>query len=342
MALQADGRGRKRLASFLSFAALAPLLASRVKRPDVLFVESPPIFTGLAGMFLHRLWDCTMVVNIADLYPDAAVDLGVMREGSATWAALARLEERLYRQADFVTAVAFGTRNTLITKKGLPRDKVLFLPNGADPSQFRPADPDPELARALGVDGRDVVLYAGTHGLVHGLETVLDAAEILRDRNAVFLFVGGGSDKKRIVELARSRGLDNVVFADPVPFEQVPAVHALAKVALAPCKDLPVFARTRSAKIFAAMGCEVPLVCSAPGETADVVERTGAGLCTPPEDGAAMARAIATLLDDPERARAMGRAGRRAVVERLNWSALVGRWLEHLERGQGPTDEELA
>ncbi|MFW5860263.1 MAG: glycosyltransferase family 4 protein [Planctomycetota bacterium] len=323
----ATGSGLWRLISYLSFTLTAwcPLL--RARRPDVLFVESPPLFLGLTAI-AYRRWRgrrTRVLFNVADLWPDSVVRLGLMTNRRFLHLAY-RLERWCYARSDGVVAVTEGLRATLTGAKRVAPERVSYLPNGVDTRLFAPGPEPADLREELGLDERPVVLYAGTHGFAHGIETALAAARLLSGRQVQFLFVGDGSEKARLTE--RARGMGNVVFREPMPPERIALLYRMSVAGLSTLRDNPLFAATRPAKIFAAMACARPVIYSGAGEGARLVGEVEAGPVIPPEDPAALADAVCTVLDEPARARAWGENGRRHVVSHYAWSMLVRRWLQ--------------
>ena len=334
--LTATGAGGKRLASYLSFAATGLASALAARRPDVVFVESPPLFLGVSGWLAAKRARAAFVLNVSDLWPDSVVDLGVLREGPALRAAEG-LERWLYARATAVTAVTEGIRAMLVGRKGVPDRKVLFLPNGVDTDVFRPLEPDPALRARHGLPDGPLVLYTGNHGLAQSLDTVVAAAELVPD--VTVALVGAGSDKARIQALAESRGATNVRFLLPVAQDQVAPLYALATAGLATLRRSALMAGARPAKALAVMGCGKPVIYAGAGEGAELVRAADAGLTVPPEDPGALAAAIRRLADDPLEAARLGANGRRHVESHLSWPALTESWLEQLGRalGQDPS-----
>ncbi len=329
----ATGSGLRRLISYLSFtlAAWCPLL--RARRPDVLFVESPPLFLGLTAM-AYRRWRgrrTRVVFNVADLWPDSVVRLGLMTNRRFLHLAY-RLERWCYARSDGVVAVTEGLRATLTGAKRVAAARVSYLPNGVDTRLFAPGSEPAGLREELGLDERPIVLYAGTHGYAHGIETALAAARRLSGRRVQFLFVGDGSEKARLTALGRD--LDNVTFCAPMPPERIALLYRMSVAGLSTLRDNPLFAGTRPAKIFAAMACARPVIYSGAGEGARLVAAVDAGPVVAPEDPAALAQAVCRVLDEPERACAWGENGRKHVVAYYAWSTLVRRWLQQLRSSE--------
>jgi glycosyltransferase involved in cell wall biosynthesis len=328
----ATGAGWRRMLNYGSFAATSLWGLWRSKRPDYLFVESPPLFLSAPAWLMGLRWRRPFIFNVADLWPDSVRELGLMGEG-VTLRVAEWLEGWSYARAKFVNAVTEGIRDDLVTKKRVPARKVLFLPNGVDIELFKPREADHELATELGLAGKQVIVYAGTLGLAQGLDVGLHAMDEVRHTHpdARLVFIGDGSDRVRLEGVARSLKLDNVVFLPPNTPEYIARLYSFATAGFASLKDLPLFEGARPSKIFPIMGCGRPVLYSGAGEGARLVEAAHAGIVVPPEDPKALAGAIRQLLGQPEEAALIGRNGRSYVEENLSWRALIADWLAELE-----------
>ena len=286
---------------------------------DVFLATSPPLFTGLAGWALARIHRRPFVLDVRDLWPDAFVDLGLAREGRVV-AAFRRLERFLYRRADHVVPVteAFSTR---IGETGVEPGRRTVVRNGVDLSRFDPAaDPLPA-KRALGLEGRFVVLYLGAHGVAHGLEALVPAAASA-GRHVTFLFVGEGAEKERVVAAAKAAGGD-VRFRDGVRRESVPALYAAADVCLVSLRPTPLMESFLPSKAFEAFGAGRPVVAAVAGEARALLEAGPGAIVVPPGDAKALAAAIARLAADPEKTRALGRRARARAEAEFDRDALA-------------------
>jgi glycosyltransferase involved in cell wall biosynthesis len=331
------GRGLGRVLNYLTFGPASLLALTRCRRADWVVVEYPTLFGALPAVWWCHLRHRKVVVNVADLWLDAVVGMGGI-PSTRVVGLLRRLERWMLLHADVVTTVTDGYRDELIAK-GVDPSRLAWLPNGADTTLFTPGPSDPSFRSSLGVGERDhLVLYAGTHGYVHRLEVVLEAADLLRDEPVVFLLVGGGSEKEPLERLAASMGLENVVFRDPVPPEEVARMLREADIGLASVRAGDAFRTIRSAKMWPTMASGRPVLYSGDDEGSRLVASIGAGVVTPAEDAVALAEAVRALVADPERAAELGECGRTWVEENASWRLLVGRWLERLgeiERGGG-------
>jgi glycosyltransferase involved in cell wall biosynthesis len=306
------------LRSYVSFLPAAVRSGLRAGRVDVVFVTSPPLFPLLSAMLLARRSRAKLVLDLRDLWPDEIVACGAGREGSLPVRVMRALERWGYRTADLICCTTQSFVETVV-ERGAPRQRTMLLPNGADLELFRPLPPDNPVAREYPLDGRFVVMYSGLLGIKHGLETLLGAAELLRDEPEIlFFFLGSGARGQALQEEAQRRGLENVLFADARPVQEVPQLLARADVCVSALLPEPYLEKIISVKLFEYMACEKPVIAAQAGEGALRVEESGGGLVTPPGDAAALAEAIRTLHRDPARRLQMGAAGREYVEKRYS------------------------
>ncbi len=329
-----NGSNLKRMLNYVSFSLTCLFGLARAKKPDCIFVDSPPLVVGVPGWIAAKCWRVPLVFNVADLWPDSVRDLGVMRDGLFLKIAYG-LERWIYRHSTAVTAVTEGIGKSLLGTKQLSPEKVLFLPNGVDTTLFspRPCEPNEALKQSLGLDGKRIVLYAGNHGYAGAVEYVLYAANILREETAIhFLLVGEGPEKHKLMDLASSLNLKNVTFHRQVPLESLPPFASIADLAVITLRKSQVMEGARPAKSFVMMAAGKPIVLAAEGDAARLVESAGSGVTVPFEDHESLANEIRSLLVDPERAAQLGMNGRRFVVTNFQWSSLVSNWLAQLSK----------
>ncbi len=313
----------RRILSQLSFGCLAPFLGARaIGRPDVILVESPPLFDAIGGRILSRMKRCPYVFIVADIWPESAVQLGVLRNRLlirlAEW-----LEWSTYRRARAVWSVTASIRQTLL-QRGLPEKQVFLLPNGVDTEKFQPSSQ--EQARAqLGWGPGFTLLYAGTIGLAQGLSMVLDAAELLRDHADIRLvLVGEGAAKDELVAEAQRRQLPNITFLNSQPHDRMPLMLAAADACLVSLRKLPLFEGALPSKLYEAMACARPIVLAVDGEARQLIaQQAGAALYVEPESASALAQAVLQLRDQPELARQLGQRGREFVTSHFDRNQLV-------------------
>lgn len=321
----------RRTLNFVSFAAsvilLGPWLASR---PDVIHVIFPPAIVGGPAWFLSRLWRVPFTLEIHDMWPETLRATGMVRNefalglvgGFAKW---------VYQKTASIRVITPGFRDNLVTK-GVPHDKIHVISEWVDNDFFHPMEPDREAAVRLGLDGRFNVMYAGAIGLAQGLDTVLEAAVLLRDLTEVqFVLVGDGVQRATLEAAVRDRKLDNVRFLGYYPMDAMPSLYALADVLLIHLRDDPLFRITIPHKTFTYMASGKPVLAAVAGNAATVVESAGAGLTCPPDDPQAMADTVRKLYSlSPLERGVMSGNGRRAACETYDRHSILTQMDEFL------------
>lgn len=324
---------RNRMVFYLSYmvmASLAGLFLVR-GRVDAVYATSPPLFVGGAGLILSYVRRCPLFFEVRDLWPESAVQMGILSSGRAirlaTW-----LEEACYRRARRIVGVTQGIVERLVAR-GMPEEKLALIPNGANTEIYRPKEANADLRVALGLNPDDfVVIYTGLLGLIHGLETVLEAALFLAAEPGIrFLLVGDGPRKQALKRLALEKSLTNVIFHDAVPEVELPDYIALAEVGLHVQRRLEISKMALPVKMFSYMACQKPVMLALEGEAAELALASDSGLVVAPEDPAALAEAVVQLRDDPDLRRRLGRNGRQLVEEHYSRAALAAQLAEMLE-----------
>ena len=302
-----------RAMAYVGFSVLSGIVALRGGRVDGVLAMSPPLTLGLTGWLVARFRRARYVFNIQDVYPDVAVELGVLGSKRlirlATW-----LERFCYDRADAVTVLSDDLRDNVAGKTRRP-GKVRVIPNFVDTAWIRPAPRENAYRHEFGLEGKFVVMYAGNVGFSQSLDLVIDAAAAMApDPDVAFVINGGGAARSALEQQAA--GLVNVHFVDMQPKERLPEVLAAADVHLVPLKRGLARSSVPS-KTYSILAAARPLVASVdPGtEVARLVAEAGAGVAVPPEDGEALTKAIAALAAAPEEAVRMGEAGRRFVEQ---------------------------
>jgi len=305
----------RRALDYASFLASGTMGGIAQPRPDVVVATSPQFFTAIAGWAVAAIKRCPFVFEVRDIWPEEIIAGGGLKPGRV-YDTLEQIELFLYRRAARIVVVTEAFRDNLM-RRGVPPAKISVVRNAADLDQFTPRPPDESLRRELGLDGRFVVTYLGTHGMGHGLETLLDAAHLLRDEPIEFLLVGSGARKRALIERARAMNLDAVRFLDARPRADMPALWSVADATVVLLRREPAYRLTVPSKIFEAMAMGVPIVLGVEGEAKEIVEEAAMGLCVTPENPEEMAAAIRRLRTEPA-LRAELRAGALAAAPRFS------------------------
>lgn len=305
-----------RMAFYLSYMFMAILagLFLTGKKYDVIYATSPPLFVGAAALIISLLRFTPLVFEVRDLWPESAVALGELRNP-----VLIRLSERLERfcclRARCVVVVTQGIRRYLL-ERGMRSNSLAFIPNGARTDLFTPGPIDRGLRRKMGISQDTfVVVYAGLHGLIHGMNIVLEAAELLLERGidervAQFLLVGDGVAKPKLTAEAEKRKLTNMRLFEARPEVELAPIIRLANAGLATTAKLSLTKGSLPVKMFTYMASARPVLLAADGEARELLGRAKAGLCIPPEDGRALADAMVKVMNNPDLCETLGKNGR--------------------------------
>jgi glycosyltransferase involved in cell wall biosynthesis len=323
-----------RMWAFLGFTLAASVAAVRAPRADVVIATSPPLTAAIPGFIAARLrlTHVPWVFEVRDLWPESAITTGVLRRGGLLARVLFALERFACRSADLVNVLTPAFREDLIRRGLVDSRRILFVPNGADVDTFAPTNRDNDIRREYGWGDRFVALYAGAHGRANALMQLVDAADVLRNRSDILIVaVGDGPERLACETAVRDRGLTNIVFLGAQPKHRMPAFVNAADTGLAVLQDNPTFRTVYPNKVFDYMACEKPTVLAIDGVArALVCDTAEAGIFAEPENGRAVARAIAELAEDRARASRLGINGRRWVLANATRSALASRYLEAL------------
>lgn len=314
-----------RTLNYASYLLTASMAVVRLPRPDIVVSTSPQFFCGLAGLVAKTLRRVPWVLEIRDLWPESIVSVGAMRKGFAT-RALEWLERLAYRNADHIVSVT-DSFVPHIAARCQGAHKIGVIKNGVDLTLFKRGTDGTAFKTRFGLEGRFVAAYVGTHGMAHGLDTVLDAAALLRnDPRVGFLLVGDGAERTRLIERAKSMGLDNVRIAGQLPKAAMPEVWAATDASLIVLKRSDTFKKVLPSKMFEAMAMGCPIILGVEGEAQELLTQAKAGEAITPESADELAAAVVRLAEDPALASRYAAQGMTFVSENFDRAALAQRY----------------
>ncbi len=311
-----------RLGCYFSFVGSAIALGPKLcTKPDLIFVESPPLFIGYAARALSAFWRCPYIFNVSDLWPESAIRMGVVKPGPATWAA-EQLELSLYKNAAGVT----GQSDEIISavQKKSPSTPVQVITNGVDPSRWGKHKATPEARALIGDEPGPVFIFAGLLGLAQGLDQILDLAKSLPDSApGRFILVGDGPVRGALEKRIASENITRVKLLPAQPREAVPGLLACADVALISLgMSIP---GAVPSKIYEAMAAAIPVLLIADGEPARRITDAQCGLCSNPGDTQLLRTHFERLATDGALRATMGAQGRVAAETRYDRTAIARR-----------------
>lgn len=322
-----------RLANYLSFSGIALLVSIyKVNRQDVVIAEYPSLFVGIAGFIISRIKKAKFVFNVSDLWVDFAVDLGMLKSSAVIW--LARyLENLLYRKADLITGQTEGIVNTIAAC--ITNRPVELITNGVDVGRLRGATDLASIKRGEEPNsvGRLIIGYAGLHGLMQDLETVIETASLLRAyKDILFAFYGDGPKKDKLIRMSIEAGLQNVMFHPYQPVQQMPEIFASFDVMVIPFRQLPTLKRAVPLKMIEAMAAALPILLAGEGEVKNLVEKAHCGIVVEPKNPGLLAEGLLKLHRSESYRRKLGQNGRQYILQHYDRRHINGKFADLLSK----------
>ncbi|MGV3604323.1 MAG: glycosyltransferase family 4 protein [Dyadobacter fermentans] len=319
---------------FFAIAAVYAGLRRAVSVYDCIIATSPPLFAGIPELILSKWKRIPFVFEIRDLWPESAVEMGIVRNRMLIRLAVG-FEKYLYRKAAQIIVLTPAFREKLIRTKGVKREKIVLIPNAADFrwSEQALASSAPAALRAkLGLEGKFVIIYVGAHGLANDLIQLVHAAALLGDTDAHFLLVGDGMQKQMLMDKVAALGLHNVSFLDPVPKEEIFHYIIMADVGAAVLKKAEVFKTIYSNKTFDYLSCKKPVLMAIDGISRTLIEQAAAGLFAEPGNAVDFADKVRIYMNDRALLRKHGENGHDFVRRNFDRGVLAKDLLKALQK----------
>ena len=327
----ANRRAIERILNYTSFLLSACITGLFLKRPDVVIGTSPQLLVGLAGWWLGLVKRAPFVLEIRDIWPDSIAASGVASRESLMNRSIGSLSRFLYRASRRVVVVTSAFKEELVSKWDVPTEKIDVVENGVETDLFTPEgtarNGDDDLA------GKFVISYIGTIGMAHGLEVVVEAASQLSEthRDILFMVVGEGAEKQRLIAEADKRNLQNLRFMPSIPRTEIPSQIRASDVCLVLLKKAPIFETVIPTKMLEFMSCGRPVILGVDGQARRVLEEGEAGLFVEPESVPELVRTVVRLYEDEPLRTTLGENGRKYAEERLSRKATAADYLIVLE-----------
>lgn len=310
----------------LAFLFIFPSL--RIKEIDVIIVYSPPLTLGITAWILSRLRKAKFILNVQDLFPQSVIDLGILRN-KLLIRFFEAMEKFVYKKANFITVHSEGNKEHVVSK-GKEPEKVFVIPNWVDVSFLKPGKKDNEFSKKYNLDGKFIVSFAGVLGYSQDIDIILDSAKKLeRYKDIVFVIVGDGVEKPRLIRKAEEMKLKNVRFLPMQPRHVYPQVIQASDVSLA---TLHSFVKTPvvPSKILSIMAIGKPVISAMDlnGDAPKLIEEAKCGFAILPEDPDLLAEKILELYKNKELRETLGRNGRKYAEENLSLNVCVSKYEE--------------
>jgi glycosyltransferase involved in cell wall biosynthesis len=323
----------ERVLNYGSFCVSATMRGAFLERPDVVIGTSPPLPIAIAGYNVARLKRVPFIFEVRDLWPESLEGVGLGAEHSRIYEVVASIVRFLYKHSDHIVVVTPAFKDYLNSVWGVPVEKMSIVLNGVETDRFSPAQGSSEILRKFGVtEGKFVVSYIGTIGMAHGLETLLEVAQLLQSTSPelLLLLVGEGGNREELVRRARERQLTNIIFTGQQPRENIPAIINSSDVCLALLKNQEVFKTVIPTKMLEFMSCGRPVVLAVGGQAERIVRDAEAGISVEAENPEAIAQAIREMYANPELRARCGRNGRAYILTKMSREQTARQYLDVL------------
>lgn len=318
--------------AYLSFA-ISSIYAGifKVGKADVVICTSPPLTVGLTGWALSRAKQIPMVFEVRDLWPESAIDTGVLKNKLliklSYW-----LEKLSYKSASWINVLTPAFEEALVNRKNVRPDRISMIPNAADLDIFTPGEKMNWVRTKHGLGDKFVITYVGAHGVANHLIQLLEAAKLLKQhKDIAIMLVGSGMERPMLIQKAAEWGLDNVVLVDSVSKEAVVDYVAASDVCTAVLKKIDTFKTVYPNKVFDSMSAKRPVIIAIDGVARKLVEDAGAGLYVEPENAQEFADAVLKLKQDAEFCRKCSESGYEYVVKNFARDRLADKYLAVLQ-----------
>ncbi|CAH0344871.1 glycosyltransferase family 4 protein [Bacillus sp. CECT 9360] len=321
----------KRLFSYFSFTFSAFYSVLKANKTDVIICTSPPLFLGITGYFASKMKKAKFVFNVADIWPESAVELGLVTNKQFIKMAEI-LEKWLYKRSWKIATATEGIQQYMM-KQGKKQEDVFMLPNGVNTETFTPQEPDQSWINKLGFQDHTVFTFAGRIGYAQGLDSILQAAKILEMENikAKFLIIGEGPEKENLIALKEKLNLQNLVFHDAVPVTEMPTIFSVTDFSIVSLRNIELFKGARPSKIFPALSSGVPVVYCGEGESAELIKNNHCGVLAKPEDPDSIAEAFKHCVSMNEQEyHELSSSGREWVEKEYSWKFIVDDLLKNI------------
>jgi glycosyltransferase involved in cell wall biosynthesis len=328
--LSANKGFAKRILNYLSYMLSAIVFCCLTGKCDVVVSTSPQFFAGIAGYFVSRVKRSPWVLEIRDLWPESIIAVGALTnrkvinllEGVETW---------MYRKADRIVALTNAFKRHIV-QRGVSPERISVITNGADLDQFQYVPKENGFRKENGLGGKFVVSYVGTHGMAHGLDTIFETAERMKDsKDVVFMLVGDGAERERLMKRREEIGLNNIVMLPQQKKEKMPEIIAASDACMVLLKKTDLFKTVIPSKIFEAMAMERPIILGVEGESREIIKEGSCGICIEPENPEALADAVLNLYKDSGLAENLGKNGKAFVRQRFDREKLAIDYLNLLQ-----------
>jgi colanic acid biosynthesis glycosyl transferase WcaI len=316
-----------RLLAWVGFHMLSTFVGIMIiPKPDVIIAPSPPLTIGISAWIIGRICGASFIYNVQKIYPDIAIRLGALRNRRII-RFLFGLERFVYEKAAKVTVIAPRMRQNIL-EKGVPEGKLVVIPNFVDIDDLSPLPKDNYFSRMHAVHNKFTISYAGNLGVPQGLDTFIEAADLLRQESRIrFMMMGDGMQREALRRRIKKLGLKDFIFLPHQSYSLVPQIYAASDANLVPQATETGFDAVPS-KVYRIMACSRPVIAltDPSSDLARLVNDAGCGVVVPPGSAPKLAETILLAYQNREKWLRLGEAGRLYVVQKYARKAVTDRY----------------
>jgi glycosyltransferase involved in cell wall biosynthesis len=320
-----------RLLNYFSFVLTSLLVGVlRKGKYDIILCESPPLFLGISALFLRKIKKSKLVFNVSDLWPESVEKLGIIKNKVLLNLAY-KLEKKIYSKSVLVSGQTQGIIENI--KLRYPNINTFWLPNGIDYEQFNINCKEDKYRNILQLQKDDfIILYAGIFGFAQGLETVIEAANILQDKQHIkFILVGNGPERLSLINLTQKRKIKNIIFIENLPRNEIPEIIAACNAYVVPLKKLDIFNSAIPSKLFEPLAIGKPIILGVDGEARKIfIEKSNCGLYYEPENPVDLARCVMLFAQNEKLAQQLGENGRKYIKSNFDRSKIADEFYKQI------------
>ncbi len=307
----------ERILNYSSFFISACLRGLMLSKFDIIVGTSPQLLCALAGWIISRNMRRPFIFEVRDIWPESLLASGIGRENSQLIRTLKRIAVFLYKRSEKIVVVTEAFKSELVRKYNVPESKIEIIENGIETDIFRPMQDVQLIRKKFGFDNKFVVSYIGTIGYAHGLDIVIRAAKILKDKipDLYFVLLGEGVQKERLKAEVYSEKLDNVFILDQVLRDKIPAFINASDVCLVSLRKSELFKTVIPSKMLEFMACGKPLILAVDGQARRIMESAEAGIYIEPENHDELINAVVKMYNEPYLRRKYGENGRNYILK---------------------------
>ncbi|MEL6408024.1 MAG: glycosyltransferase family 4 protein [Chloroflexota bacterium] len=325
----------KRLLSQLTFMVSASVRGLSLPRPDVVFIEYQPIFTGVAGRLLADLKRAPYVLDVSDLWPDHLLTVGVLDETDTVYKVARAVVDAGYRGAAHIITLSPTWQEKVAQYAPQMSDDITTILYGVDTKRLspQPADAVATFTAQHNLDPDKLwVSFLGTFSTPYNFPLMLDIAAHFADRDDVgFVYIGAGTQQAVVDERVAQGDIPNVRMIEWVEYEQMPLAWGASTIIYWALRDEPLYDGTIPAKLYEATACGVPIVAAQRGHAIDMIREAQAGMVFEPQDKAGMIKATEKLLADPDLRRQYSENGRAYALAHFDKEVIADQYAAILE-----------